>query len=200
MSRQQWRNRSYIDATRLDRCFKVRRLHNNFLTRFGGRDMKQTTYTREPYKSIKFTCIVVCLRETIQQRQGPHTCTSTLKQQQMPAPALSNNNEHPYPHPTFNQRWGPTSAPPPSTGDEGPCLYHHLQMAMSAHTHTTTFRRRQVPTPVPPPFNSDKGPGPHHHLQWQWMPMSAPAPSNDDQPLWTVTNAFNSNHWPTPAP
>ena len=26
--------------------------------------MKQTTYTREPYKSTKFTCIVVCLRET----------------------------------------------------------------------------------------------------------------------------------------
>ena len=26
------------------RGFKVRRLHNNFLTRFGGRDMKQTTY------------------------------------------------------------------------------------------------------------------------------------------------------------
>ena len=46
------------------RGFKVRRLHNNFLTRFGGRDMKQTTYTREPYKSTKFTCIVVCLRET----------------------------------------------------------------------------------------------------------------------------------------
>ena len=40
------------------RRFKVRRLHNNFL------DMKQTTYTREPYKSTKFTCIVVCLRET----------------------------------------------------------------------------------------------------------------------------------------
>jgi len=62
MSRRQWRSCRYIDAMR---HFKVRRLHNNFLTQFGGCDMKQTTYTREPYKSIKFTCIVVCLRETM---------------------------------------------------------------------------------------------------------------------------------------
>jgi hypothetical protein len=33
-----------IDATAADRGFKVRRLHNNFLTRFGGRGKKQTSY------------------------------------------------------------------------------------------------------------------------------------------------------------
>ena len=42
-----------------------RRLHNNFLTWFKGCDMKQTTYTHEPYKSTKFTCIMVCLQDTI---------------------------------------------------------------------------------------------------------------------------------------
>jgi len=61
MSHRQWRNCRYIDVMR---HFKVRRLHNNFLTWFGGCDMKQTTYTCEPYKSINFTCIVVCLQET----------------------------------------------------------------------------------------------------------------------------------------
>jgi len=33
-----------ISLSECKRFFKLRRLHNNFLTRFGGRDMKQTTY------------------------------------------------------------------------------------------------------------------------------------------------------------
>ena len=71
-----------------------------------------------------------------------HTCTSTLKQQRTLTPALSNNNEHPYPHPTFNQRCGPTSAPPPSTSNAGPHPHHHLQPVTRAHACTTTFKWR----------------------------------------------------------
>jgi hypothetical protein len=108
-----------------------------------------------------------------------HTCTSTLKQRRTPAPALSNNDERPYPHLTFNQRRGPTSAPPPSTGDGGPCLYHHLQMAMSAHNPTTTFRkyphhhhlstatRAHAHTTT---FNGNECPCPHQHPQTTTSP------------------------------
>ena len=53
-----------IDVTRPVRDFKVRTLHKHFLTRFGGRDKKQTTYNVIHTTHKKITCIVVCLGET----------------------------------------------------------------------------------------------------------------------------------------
>jgi len=124
-----------------------------------------------------------------------HAHASTLKWWWGPIPTL---------------RWGPTSTPPPSTGNEGPCPYHHLQTVTSTHTRTTTFQQRRGPTAAPSPFNSDEGPHLHQHpqtttnahastLKQQQMPIPAP----HLQPAMRAhicTTTFNRRRGPMPVP